>query len=205
MRLTGEDSQCKRTDADLDRLNLIRSYAAKMKLGIIGAGVIGKTHIKTAVDSPDFELVGVADPDPAAWAMPRQYGIPCYQTHQELLAATKPDAVIVATPNRLHVPIGIDCARAGIHVFVEKPIAESVEAANELNAEAKKAGVVVQVGHHRRHYNRTKEARRIVRSGEIGELVGVRGNVGEPEAGFLLSGRLADAAGRRAGDDQPDP
>ena len=148
---------------------------AKMKLGIIGAGVIGKTHIKTAVASTDFELVGVADPDPDALALPRQYGIPCYQTHQELLAEIKPDAVIVATPNRLHVPIGIECARAGIHVFVEKPIAESVEAANELNAEAKKAGVVVQVGHHRRHYNRTKEARRIVRSGEIGELVGVAG------------------------------
>jgi predicted dehydrogenase len=146
-----------------------------MRLGIIGAGVIGKTHIKTAIDSSDFELVGVADPDPAAWAMPRQYDIPCYETHQRLLAETKPDAVIVATPNRLHVPIGIECAHAGLHLFVEKPIAESVEAANELNAEAKKAGVVVQVGHHRRHYNRTKEARRIVQSGEIGELVGVAG------------------------------
>ena len=45
-----------------------------MKLGIIGAGVIGKTHIKTAVDSPNFELVGVADPDPAPGRYPGNTG-----------------------------------------------------------------------------------------------------------------------------------
>ncbi|MCE5265845.1 MAG: Gfo/Idh/MocA family oxidoreductase [Deltaproteobacteria bacterium] len=170
---------------------------AKMKLGIIGAGVIGKTHIKTALDSTDFELVGVADPDPAAWVLPRQFGIRCYENHQELLAADKPDAVIVATPNKLHVPIGIECARAGIQVFVEKPIAESVEAANELNAEAKKAGVVVQVGHHRRHYTRMKEARHLVRSGAIGELVGVAGMWAslKPDSYYQVAWRIQPGGG----------
>lgn len=148
---------------------------AKLRLGIVGGGLIGKTHIKTALESPDFDLVGVADPDPVVMADVQQDGLIGYRSHRDLLAETKPDAVIVATPNRLHVSVGIDCVRAGAHLFVEKPIAESVEAANELNAEAQKAGVAVQVGHHRRHYNRTKEARRIVQSGEIGELVGVVG------------------------------
>jgi len=147
----------------------------KLKLGIIGAGLIGKTHIKTALEIPEFELVGVADPDPAALAIAKQYSLKLYKSHKELLEDAKPDAVIVAVPNKLHVPIGIDCARAGAHLFVEKPIAESVAAANQLNAEAQKAGVIVQVGHHRRHFKRTKEARRIVQSGKIGELVGVTG------------------------------
>jgi predicted dehydrogenase len=170
---------------------------AKLKLGIIGAGVIGKTHIKTALESPDFELVGVADPDPDALAHARKYGINGYQSHQELLMETKPNAVIVSTPNRLHVPIGIDCVREGTHLFVEKPIAESVEAAKELNAEAQKAGVVVQVGHHRRHYNRTKEARRIVQSGGIGELVGVAGMWAslKPDAYYQVAWRTQPGGG----------
>jgi len=170
---------------------------SKLKLGIIGAGLIGKTHIRTALKIPDFEVVGVADPDPAALAIAGEYSLKRYKSHQELLAAVKPDAVIVATPNKLHVPVGIDCARAGAHLFVEKPISESVEAANQLNAEAHKAGVIVQVGHHRRHYKRTKEARRIVQGGEIGELVGVTGIWAslKPDAYFNVTWRTQPGGG----------
>ena len=105
--------------------------------------------------------------------------------------------MIVATPTNLHVPVGIDCVRAGAHLFVEKPIAESVEGANQLNSEAQKAGVIVQVGHHRRHYKRTKEARRIVQGGKIGELVGVTGIWAslKPDAYFNVTWRTQTGGG----------
>lgn len=63
----------------------------KLRLGIIGAGLIGKTHIRTALEIPDFEVVGVADPDPAALAIAEEYSLKGYKSHQELLATTKPD------------------------------------------------------------------------------------------------------------------
>jgi predicted dehydrogenase len=170
---------------------------AKLKLGIMGAGLIGKTHIKTVLEIPDFQLVGVADPDPAALTVTKQYSLKWFQSHQELLADAKPDAVIVAVPNQLHVPVGIDCVRAGAHLFIEKPIAESVAAANQLNEAAQKAGVVVQVGHHRRHFKRTQEARRIVQGGGIGELVGVTGIWAslKPDAYFSATWRTQPGGG----------
>ena len=58
---------------------------ARLKLGIIGAGLIGKTHIKTAVEIPDFEVVGVADPDPAALTTAKEHSLKWYKSHQELL------------------------------------------------------------------------------------------------------------------------
>jgi predicted dehydrogenase len=98
-------------------------YMSKLKLDIIGVGLIGKTHIKAALEIPDFDLVGVADSDPAALPSANQYGLKSYTSHRDLLEGVKPDAVIVAIPNKLHVPFSIDCLRAGAHILVEKPIA----------------------------------------------------------------------------------
>ena len=145
----------------------------KLKLGIVGVGMVGQTHVRAALVIPEFELVAVADSDPAAFGLAAEYSIRAYRSHTEMLEDTRLDAVVVATPNRLHVPIGVDCLRAGAHLLVEKPIADSVESAQVLNAEARKADRVLMVGHHRRHYRRAAEARRIVQGGGIGDLVGV--------------------------------
>ncbi|MFI4925136.1 MAG: Gfo/Idh/MocA family protein, partial [Vicinamibacteria bacterium] len=94
------------------------------------------------------------------------------RSHRDLLAQAKPDAVVIATPNRLHVPMGIDCARAGVHMIVEKPIADTIDDACALLREAKRANVVLLVGHHRRYHAQSAEAKRIVAGGRLGTLVG---------------------------------
>ncbi|HEY8244583.1 MAG TPA: Gfo/Idh/MocA family oxidoreductase, partial [Casimicrobiaceae bacterium] len=144
-----------------------------IRVGVVGAGLIGRRHIATAIASPDAELVGVADTlpadDPAVASLPCPY----FRSHRDLLAQAKPDAVVIATPNRLHVPMGIDCARAGVAILLEKPVADTVEQACDLLREAKHANVPILVGHHRRHHAQAQEARRIIASGRLGTLVGV--------------------------------
>ena len=139
----------------------------RLRIGVVGAGLIGRRHIATVLASPDAELVGVADPV----AADDQLHVPHFATHGELLAAAKPDAVVIATPNRLHVPMGIDCARAGVHMIVEKPIADTVELACELLREARCSDVRLLVGHHRRYHSQAQEARRIITQGSLGRLV----------------------------------
>jgi len=144
----------------------------KLRVGVIGAGLIGRRHIATLLASRDAELCAVADTlprdDPAIATLP----VPVFSSHLDLLGRAKPDAVIVATPNRLHVPIGVDCARAGVHMIVEKPIADTVADACVLLREAKRAGVVLLVGHHRRHHAQAQQARQIVADGELGRVAG---------------------------------
>ena len=144
----------------------------RLRIGVVGAGMIGRRHVATIEASGDAELCGVADLLPADDPYVRSLRAPYFASHRELLAATKPDAVVIASPNRLHVQMGVDCARAGVHMLVEKPIADTVELACELLREAKRAGVRILVGHHRRHHAQAQEARRIVAEGRLGRLVG---------------------------------
>ncbi|CAG0970801.1 myo-inositol 2-dehydrogenase / D-chiro-inositol 1-dehydrogenase [Burkholderiales bacterium] len=146
---------------------------ARLKIGVVGAGLIGRRHVATIETSPEAELVGVADTLPADDPYVASLRVPYFASHRELLAAAKPDAVVIATPNRLHVPMGVDCARAGVHMIVEKPIADTVALACDLLREAKRAGVRVLVGHHRRYHAQAQEARRIIADGKLGRLVGV--------------------------------
>ena len=143
-----------------------------MRVGVVGAGMIGRRHIATAIASPEVELVGVADTlpadDPAVASLPCPY----FRSHRDLIAQAKPDALVLATPNRLHLPMGIECARAGIHMLVEKPITDTVDDACELLREAKRARVQVLVGHHRRHHAQAAEAKRLIADGRIGTLLG---------------------------------
>jgi predicted dehydrogenase len=90
-----------------------------------------------------------------------------------MLANDRPDGVIVATPNQLHVEHGLACIRAGIPVLIEKPIASDVRSGERLVREAEAADVPILVGHHRRHNPIIASAKARISSGAIGEVVAV--------------------------------
>ncbi len=142
-----------------------------VRLAVIGAGGIGARHVALAMAEPACELVAVVDPAPEATALAAEIGVAHYPDHQAMLAAGPAEAVVVATPNALHLPVAIACAREGLHMLVEKPIAETVAAGAELVAAADRAGVRLAVGHMRRFDPAVEAAREIVRSSEIGRLV----------------------------------
>lgn len=142
-----------------------------MRIVLIGAGAIGRTHVRAAAETPGVTIAGIADPSPAARALADEFAIAWHADYRALLAAARPDGAIVATPNALHVPVALDCIAAGIPVLVEKPIADTVAQAERLSAAAATAGVPLLVGHHRRHNPILRRARELVRGGALGRLV----------------------------------
>ncbi|SMF12026.1 Predicted dehydrogenase [Tistlia consotensis] len=156
-----------------------------LEIGVIGAGMIGRKHIERILAHPDFELAGIADPERDVVAA-RYPGERVVADHRALLAEARPDAVIIASPNRAHAETGIDCARSGVHILVEKPVADTVEAAARLVEESRRAGIKTLVGHHRRHHRQVQVLRGLLGAGEIGRLVGVSvvWAVYKPEAYF---------------------
>ena len=94
----------------------------------------------------------------------------------ELFANDKPDGVVLATPNPLHVPHALECIAAGVPMLLEKPIAPTVEEAERLLRAADEAKAKILIGHHRAHSPIMAKARQVVDSGVLGRIVGVMGS-----------------------------
>ena len=144
-----------------------------VSIGVIGAGLFGRKHMDVMRQEPACRLAAIADPTPEARAYAEGLGVPCFADYEEMLDRIKPQAAIIATPNVLHVPAGIACAERGIPMLVEKPIADTVEAAMQLIEAAERAGVALLVGHHRRHNPIVARAREAVRGGLLGRVTAV--------------------------------
>jgi predicted dehydrogenase len=168
-----------------------------MRVAIVGAGAIGLTHCETIAATEGFELAGIADPFDSGAALAERFGTAHYRDHRDLLASERPDGVIVATPNELHVSIALDCLAARVPALVEKPLAGSVAEAEALVAAERCAGVPVLVGHHRRHHPFIQRAREIVASGAIGRLAGVSASycLSKPDDYFEATWRRTAGAG----------
>lgn len=170
---------------------------SKTTAGLIGAGAIGRAHLAGAAAAKGVEIVGIADPSPAARDLAQEFGVAHFADHRAMLDALNPDAAIVATPNALHVPIALDWISAGKPVLVEKPVSDTVDEGVQLTRAAAAAGVPVLVGHHRRHNPILREARRIVRAGGLGRLVSVTvlATFFKPDAYFAQAWRRTTAGG----------
>jgi predicted dehydrogenase len=144
-----------------------------VRLAVVGAGLIGKRHVEHVAAEPTAELAAVVDPSPVGEVLAREHGVKWFASLSDLLAADKPDGVIVATPNQMHVANGLEAIAAGIPVLVEKPIADTVEAAGRLVEAAEAAGVPLLTGHHRRHNPMIQAARRAIDDGRLGTVLAV--------------------------------
>lgn len=144
-----------------------------LRLAIAGAGLIGRAHQRRIHANNACKLVAYADPSPAAKAVAQEAGVPLYPDLGALLDQEKPDGVILATPNALHVSGAIACLERGIPVLVEKPVADSFHAAQELIKAQARTQVPVLVGHHRRHSSYLDGARKAIQGGLLGRLVAI--------------------------------
>lgn len=147
-----------------------------LKIAVAGAGVIGRRHAELVAESPLCTLAAIVDPAPAAAAVARTAGVPLFASLRELFAAQRPDGVIIATPNRLHVENALACIDAGVAALVEKPVADNVADGERLAAAIERANARVLVGHHRAHSPILAKAREIIRDGTLGALVAVTGS-----------------------------
>ncbi len=168
-----------------------------VRLAIIGAGGIGARHIELAVQEADCELTAIVDPAPETKKLPHAVGVAHYSEPTAMLQAGLAEAAIIATPNALHAPMGELCAAHGLHILVEKPIAETVAAGRRLVAAADASGVHLLVGHMRRYDPAVEKARDMLRSGEIGQLLAVQATwaLQKPDAYFEIAWRRQDGGG----------
>jgi len=149
-----------------------------LRVAVAGAGAIGRRHIALVQARSDAELVAVIDPSPAAAALATRLDVPGLASLEEALASSlRPDAVILATPNALHVPQTLACLAANVAVLVEKPLAHSLAEGERLcQAVAAQPGARVLVGHHRAHSPLMARARALIAQGRLGRLVAVSGS-----------------------------
>ena len=114
---------------------------------------------------------------------------------------------MAAVPNELHLPVGAACAEKGLHLLVEKPIAGTLADADALCAAARKYGVHLLIGHHRRHNPYIIALREAVRGGAIGKLIGVTAiwALLKPDDYFTGTLRLANRQRGGPDPDQRDP
>ena len=168
-----------------------------VRIAVIGAGVMGRQHVRYLQADPDCRLAAVVDPDPAAAVLAREHGADHFRTPGELLAAEPVDGAIVAAPTALHEEIGLQCVAARVPTLVEKPICASLEAAERLNRTAEEGGVPLLVGHHRRYNPAVAETVRLLTDGTLGRLVAVSGIwcVRKPDDYFLPDWRRAPGGG----------
>lgn len=117
-----------------------------LKVGVLGAGHLGKIHLRLLNQSQKYELVGFYDPNSEnAEKVAKEFGYRKFNTITELIQAV--DVVDIVTPTLSHHDCAKEAMEAGKHVFIEKPISNTLEEAEELIELSKKYNVKGQVGH----------------------------------------------------------
>ena len=117
-----------------------------LKIGVLGAGHLGKIHLKCIREIPDFKLIGFYDADEkTAASVEKEFGITHFQGIDDLILEA--DVVDIVTPTISHFDCASRALKQGRHVFIEKPVVTTPEEARQLMVFADEADVKVQVGH----------------------------------------------------------
>ena len=148
----------------------------RVRVGIIGTGWIAEAHMKAYLAMPDVDVIAGADLVPgkaadffAKFDMPE---VKCYGSHKEMLddESLQLDAVSVCTYNRTHAECTIYALNKGIHVMLEKPMCVTTEEAIEIIRAEKESGKVLSIGFQPRLDENMKMIKKIVESGELGQV-----------------------------------
>ncbi len=142
-----------------------------VKLGLVGLGGMGRSHLKRLLELEEIELVGIADVNQAAVeAVSAEQRVPGFTSHVALMEESGAEAVLIAVPHPFHAPIAIDAAQRGLHVLSEKPIAVTVSEADQMIEACRKAGVLLGVNFQRRLEAANRKVKEIIDSGTLGEI-----------------------------------
>jgi len=139
---------------------------AKIKIGVIGAGNMGRNHIRLVSEMVnDFEFKGVYDPAHERLKTVEIYNPTVFKTVESLMDSV--DAVIIAAPSSLHLEIALKAAKHGLHALVEKPLALTASDASIISDAYSNTGKVLMVGHIERFNPVVAELQKIVKDEHI--------------------------------------
>lgn len=168
----------------------------KIKVGIVGLGLVARSHLKGYLAHPQAKVVAVCDlNEENAHAFARQHHIPqVYTSYEQMLANAGIDLVDIGTPTFLHAPMALQAARAGKHIHCEKPFCRSVGEGLEVCAEVARRGLKLLVGETYVFLASHLKARELIETGEIGKPLQIRQRHGAwlERSGTLLHGGPAE-------------
>lgn len=146
-----------------------------IRVGMVGLGKMGLSHLSILRAHPGLDLVAGCDATTYLTdILSRHAGLKCYGDFDRMLESEALDALVVATPSKLHAPMVKKALDRGLDVFCEKPFVLDVAEGQQLVDLARAKARVTQVGYHYRFVGAFKEAARIVHSGALGEIHHVR-------------------------------
>ncbi|HYG20171.1 MAG TPA: Gfo/Idh/MocA family oxidoreductase [Ohtaekwangia sp.] len=155
----------------------IISPNGKINIGVIGCNGMGWSNTHSILKIKDVDVTAICDVDSsvvqrrlADYSKLRTNKPRTYTDYRELLNNKDIDAVIIGTPDHWHCKMMVDAVKAGKHVYVEKPVANSIAEANLMVAAQQKTGKVVQAGQWQRSGPHYRKAIEIVRSGDLGKI-----------------------------------
>lgn len=150
-----------------------------LRIAVAGAGAIGRRHIELLRQSRQTALCALIDPAPAAVQLALAEGVPHYTSIEQYLSACeaqdRPDGIILATPNAMHVAGAMHCLHHAIPALIEKPVADTLAHAEKLIAAQDHSATPLLVGHHRRHSPILASAKQAIAGGKLGRQVSVTG------------------------------
>ena len=153
--------------------DLFEGAMGNLRIGLLGCGDIALSNAAAAVAAPNTTLVACFDPAAElARDLASRFGAKVAPTAEALIQRRDVDAVFLAVPHHLHAPLAVEAAAAGRHVIVEKPLANNLAGALEVAAAAERAGVALTVCFPHRYAANAVLARRLVRSGALGDFGG---------------------------------
>ncbi|MEM1276801.1 MAG: Gfo/Idh/MocA family oxidoreductase [Pseudomonadota bacterium] len=166
-------------------------------IALVGAGLIGRRHAELLQATDFAQLAAIADPAAEAQVFAKSMGVPCYPTLSALLTGIRPDGILIATPNQHHRADALTAIAAGLPVLIEKPIADTLGAAEEIVAAAARADTPVLIGHHRRHNPLIAQAKARIEAGDLGRLVAAHASfwIYKPDSYFEVAWRRQPGAG----------
>ncbi|MFN5422083.1 MAG: Gfo/Idh/MocA family protein [bacterium] len=152
-----------------------------IKVGVIGIGKMGISHLAILGARHDVNVVGIADTSSLVTGVLSKYGqFQGFGDYREMINKAKPDAAVVAAPTRFHAGIVKDMISNGIHVFVEKPFCLNTQEGKMLVDLAAKSGLVNQVGYHNKFIGTFQEAKKILDSSQLGTIQHFEANMNGP-------------------------
>lgn len=147
-----------------------------INIAVVGAGRMGQVHCRIIAENPRATLAAIVDPfEDSGRRVAEQYGAPWFPSLTAARQAADLDGVVIAVPDRLHVGVTVEALQAGLHVLVEKPLADTLDGARTIaDAAADATDSKVLVGHVLRHDPRFRSAAKTVATGAVGDTVHFR-------------------------------
>jgi len=142
-----------------------------LKVGLIGLGNMGKLHLMNCLHIDNVEVTAVADKSKKALKRAKSLGVKnLFVDYRDLLAKSEVDAVIIALPNFLHLESVQLALEAGVDVFIEKPLANTVKECKKIVRLVEKSGRILMVGHYMRFMDAIEKMKAALDEGRIGDL-----------------------------------